>query len=259
MAPQTALTLGGARYQERVFLDEGNLAVNVLKNRGEFDVVVGPATVHVTGTQFNVTVANENTATARVRKMVVSVSEGGVQVRGVDGAGTEPVSLKTGDKQEFVLSAAPRLLPQLRAGAGLLAAAQEGARAGNRGGAVNRASEVPTTARGTAITTAAATRNTGVVRPNPTTPTRPPAATSGPASVHLISTPGTASRAGKLRRAEDLYYLETSEGNYFMFQKGALAGTHADWLALPLGQSTRVNWSEGQVTLVVQATATQPK
>jgi ferric-dicitrate binding protein FerR (iron transport regulator) len=255
MSPQTDLTIGGARYQERVFLNEGNLAVNVLKKRGAFDVVVGPATVHVTGTQFDVAVTNEETATERKRKLVVSVGEGGVQVQGVDG--TTPVSLTKGEKREFVLSAASRLLPLQRAGAGLLAAAQEGARMGNRGGAINRTVEASAPARGT-TGPAVTTRNTATTRPNPV-PTRPQTTASGPAGIRLLSTPGSATRYGKLRRAGDLYYLETSEGNCFMFQKGAVAAAHVDWLALPLEQSTRVTWTEGQVTSVIQATTTQPK
>ena len=47
--------------------------------------------------------------------------------------------------------------------------------------------------------------------------------------------------------ALSLYFLETPEGNFFMFQKAAVQNAHAPWLELPFGQSTRVEWSEGQV------------
>jgi hypothetical protein len=259
LSPDTALKLGGTRYREKVFLDQGNLTVNVLKRRGEFDVVVGPATVHVTGTQFSVDVANEVTPTERQKKMIVSVREGNVQVQGVGEAGNVPVSLSAGEKKEFLLSTAPRLVPQLRAGAGLLAAAQEGARVGNRGAQANRVAEALATNRANGGATGNPSSNPPVVRPNPPVQTRPQSAASGPLPVRLLSTPGAQSRYGKLRRSGDLYYLETSDGNnFFMFQRAAVAGAHADWLVLPLDQSTRVAWAGGQVTSVIQAAATRP-
>jgi hypothetical protein len=257
VAPQTSFTIGGTRYRERVVLNRGRLVVHVLQRRGQFDVVVGPATVHVTGTQFTIDVANDNTPTERVKKMIVSVREGAVQVEGVPGGGDVPVSLAAGATREFVISTAPRVLPLLRARAGLLAAAQEGARAGNRGGVVERALEAAANNRAGVNPASRPQVNRSAVRANGPVLPRSPTASIDSASVRLLSTPGSAVRYGKLRLAGDLYFLEMADGsNYFMYQKAALSGTQADWLALPLDESTRVAWEEGQVISVIQGGST---
>jgi len=41
MRPQTALTIGGAKYEEKVLLDRGQLDVNVTKNRGRLTLPWG--------------------------------------------------------------------------------------------------------------------------------------------------------------------------------------------------------------------------
>jgi ferric-dicitrate binding protein FerR (iron transport regulator) len=247
--PDTKLTVGGTRFREKVFLEKGEVDVAVSKKRGEFDVVVGPATVHVTGTTFSVRVTEENTATAHEKKMRVAVREGGVLIRGLPQAGPAdvPQTLAAGEQREYVLSTEPRLLSPPRPRAAAIAAATQAAtqlaRGGNRGPLATRLAEEfanrPTRPN--------APGNPAGARTPLATPSQPPAQ-----GVRLISSSGSGARYGKLRRNGDLYYLESSEGNFFMFQKAALQNAHAAWLTLPLDLSTRVVWTDGQVVEVTQ-------
>lgn len=234
MAPQTALTIGGSKYEEKVLLDQGHLDVRVTKHKGQFDIGVGPATVHVTGTQFGVNVAEETTPTTRIKKLVVSVNEGSVEVQGVPGV-SGVATITAGNRQEFSVSSMPVIMPPK---VNTVPPVPPGTQPGTRGG------------RGP------------VIKPNPpssTTRVVPPAAgmtqpvAGGTLPVKLTTTPGSQIRYGKLRRSGDLFYLECTDGNYFMFQQGTVAGTHPKWLGLGLEQSSRVVWMEGVVTDIVQA------
>jgi len=258
MAPQSALTIGGAKYEEKVLLDQGQLDVNVARNRGRFDIAVGPATVHVTGTRFGVNVADETTALARVKKLLVSVKEGSVEVQNIPGmTGTQTVT--AGQEKTFTITLA-QLRAAARANAGLLAAAQDGARLGNRGGL------------GTLL---APLRSAQPLASQPATPrVLTPPARGGAAPrgslgrpVQLMTTPGNMSRLGNVLRTGGVFYLENRDGNFFMFEQAAIAPTHPRWLTLSPDQSCRVVWTDGVVTDIVPApppapaatTTTQPK
>jgi hypothetical protein len=240
--PQTVMTVGGTRFHEKLFLQRGNVHVRVAKNTGEFDVVVGPATVHVTGTDFNVRVTNEITETAVIKKMVVGVQEGSVEVRdlpagvGAATAGGTPTKVVAGQRREFVIAAVPRPLPRVRAGAAA-AMTQSGGREENRRALATRQAE-GRDGRG------------GATNARPNSPQTNPAALSG---ARVIITAGDARRSGILRHIGNMYFLETTDGNFFMFQKAAVAAAHPEWMTLALRQPTIVVWSNGEVTTVGQA------
>jgi hypothetical protein len=227
MQPQTALTLGGERYQEKVFLDQGALEVSVEKDKGKFDVAVGPATVHVTGTKFSVDVVNEEVANAQQKKLVVHVEEGMVEVRDIPGEETQYVS--AGQQKEFVILYTPKVISQVnpQLTAGLLAAAQEGAKTGNRGGVVGRPLVQTMMARGglpqSIVTQGRAAR-----------------------LVQMILNPGNSVQYGRLRLNHALYYLETQRaGNIFMFPQSAVPDAEVPTL---VGKSVRVEWTDGKVS-----------
>ena len=228
MEPQTALTLGGSKYQEKVFLEQGELQVSVQKNKGEFDIAVGPATVHVTGTRFSVNVVKDETATAEQKKMLVAVDDGSVEVNGIPGT-TGALRLSKGEKREFVIFYTHKVIPPVNAAlrGGLLAAAQEGARIGNRGGIIGKPqAENPLSTRAALATNASAPAR--IPRPEQ----------------FLFHTEGVQSLFGKLRYDHGVYFLETARaGNIYMFSDTA----NPKW-PLPVGQSIRVTWNGDKVT-----------
>jgi ferric-dicitrate binding protein FerR (iron transport regulator) len=230
MRPQTALTLGGGtKFREKVFLEQGELQVAVRKNMGKFEIGVGPATVNVTGTRFNVNVTNSEAAGELSKKLHVSVDEGSVEIHGIPGQ-SDTERLSAGDKKEFVIFYTPKVIPPVNPAlrAGLLAAAQEGARTGRGGGAGKSSPEQ--------------LLNRGVLPPMLTGQNRP--AKLLPLIVHT----GSGAAAGRLRREHDLYYLETTQGAaLFMFPQAA--APDPAW-PLPVGQSVKVFWEEGRVTSV---------
>jgi len=226
MQPLTTLTLGGGKYQEKVFLDQGELQVAVKKNKGQFDVVVGPTTVHVTGTKFNVNVLNDETTNEQRKKLLVSVTEGSVEIQGIPGL-TGIERLSAGDEKEFVIFYTPKNIPPVNTSlrGGLLAAAQEGARTGNRGGAVGRPENAPARA----------------------------ALARGNKPLQIILYPGTTPQgglAGVLRRQQNVYFLETKQGaNVYMFD--VTAPGNQNWTTLPLGKPVRAFLTDGKVTDIV--------
>jgi hypothetical protein len=226
--PQTSLTLGGGKFQEKVFLEQGELQVSVQKNKGEFDIAVGPATVHVTGTRFNVNVLHDETNVADQKKLLVAVDDGSVEVNGIPGTtGAQRVS--AGEKREFVIFYTPKVIPPVNAAlrGGLLAAAQEGARIGNRGGIIGKPlPETPSSSRAATATGATA----------PVRSTRP--------VQFIFHTSGGPPLFGKLRYDHGVYYLETAQaGNVYMF-----SDTDNPKWPLPVGQSVRVTWTGDKVT-----------
>ena len=242
MAPQTALTIGGAKYEEKVLLDQGQLDVSVTKNKGRFDIAVGPATVHVTGTKFGVKVANEITSAARLKKLTVSVSEGSVEVQNVPGiTGTQTVTAK--QEKTFTIP-----LAQFRA-ARVSAGLPVGGRAGVRGGPVTT---MPTPTRPAAPVAVPP----GAV---PVGPVLSPSSTgTGNVArpVQLMTTPGSTYRYGKVLRTANVFYLENNDGNFFMFEQASVAAAHPKWLSLSSDLNSRVVWTEGQVTDIIQSAPT---
>jgi hypothetical protein len=174
MAPKTVLTLGGTRFAEKVFLEQGELDVQVAKNRGKFDVEVGKALVHVTGTKFQVSVSHEDADDRRTKKLRVAVKEGSVEVE----VGTRPaVTLAANSpnaEQVFDLSPEPTRLERIAD------AATEPLRPGARTGAM----------RGAAFGTGEGGRP-GFIGPNYITSTAPRSQVPPPA---IAAAPGTAGR-----------------------------------------------------------------
>jgi len=251
MAPQTALTIGGAKYEEKVLLDQGQLDVNVTKNRGRFDIAVGPATVHVTGTKFGVNVANETTALARFKKLTVAVKEGSVEVQNVPGAtGTQTVA--AGQEKTFTISLA-QIRAAARANAGLLSAAQDGARLGGRGSLVTALTPPP---RSAPPVTAPPTAVPPVAPPSPIAMASATGTNNASRPVQLMTTPGSTYRYGKVLRTANVFYLENKDGNFFMFEQGSLTAAHSKWLSLSSDLTSRVVWTEGLVTDILQTPPT---
>ena len=110
--PNTLFTIAGEPHKEAVLLEQGRIDFTVTKNRGTFEVVVGPASVLVTGTRFGVDVSRSiNESESRIeKKMYVFVEEGGVVVR-TRGRKRE---LKSGDSVEFTISSEAISEPRIR-------------------------------------------------------------------------------------------------------------------------------------------------
>ncbi len=85
ISPRTRLTLGGEKFEEKLLLEEGVVSCNVEKAKGQFDILVGPAAVHVTGTTFSVNVTRGSREKQDGRWMTVAVEEGSVTVNGIPG------------------------------------------------------------------------------------------------------------------------------------------------------------------------------
>jgi len=84
--PHTQFMIKGKRLQEAVALDAGRIEAAVTKKKGTFDVMVGRVDVHVTGTHFSVQVEVDDAANPPVKRVMVNVSEGAVQVTDTTGA-----------------------------------------------------------------------------------------------------------------------------------------------------------------------------
>ena len=252
MAPQTAMTIGGAKYEEKVLLDQGQLDVSVTKNKGRFDIAVGPATVHVTGTKFGVNVTNEITSAARLKKLTVAVKEGSVEVQNVPGV-TGIQTVAAGQEKTFTISLA-QIRAAARANAGLLAAAQDGARVGGRGGLVTTITPAPRLVAPVPTQPANVSPATRIssVAPSAT------ATANAARSVQLTTTPGSPTRYGNVLRTGSVFYLASRDGNYFMFEQASIAAAHPKWLSLSPTQTSRVVWTEGVVTDIVETTSTAP-
>ena len=82
--------------------------VDVSGKKGAFELVVGPATLHVTGTKFGVDVSDDiedvDAEHSRfIKKLTVKVDEGFVVLRGLDNNG--PTTISAGEPaQSFVIS-----------------------------------------------------------------------------------------------------------------------------------------------------------
>jgi hypothetical protein len=175
MAPKTVMTLGGARFAEKVFLEQGELDVHVIPGRGTFDVGAGRAVVHVTGTKFQVGFSEEESDDRRTKKLRVAVKEGSVKV---EVGAAPPVTLAAGTpltEKVFDLSPEPTRVERIAA-----APIPDGIRPGARIGAQ----------RGAAFGTGEGGRP-GLIGPNfitstsprpqfPTLAPAPPAAAPGP-------------------------------------------------------------------------------
>lgn len=260
MAPDTQLNVAGSKYQEKVLLSQGSLDVDVTKHKGQFDVAVGPAVVHVTGTKFRVRVGQEDTATTLFRKLYLAVKEGSVEVQNLPGApGAQTVS--AGQEKDFVLASWPKLT-----GGGAVGFAQRAAQVGARGGPVSTILPRPNL-----LGLGAATR---MAAPSPTSrganTVLPPLTPNGTGlenrPVQLVTTPSAANRIGRVQKSGPIFYLQNGEGNFFMFERSGVAAAHPEWANVPGDQYTRVVWAEGLVSRLekyVPATntvsATQPK
>ena len=249
LAPETALTLGGARYQEKIFLERGEVQAQVTRHRGKFDVIIGPVNVQVTGTKFGVQVLDEaDEAQVRQQKKVrVSVSEGSVLVQGV----ASPRTLLAGDSGTFDVSSAPILKSAQGLAAAEAAAGGEPVRTGINIGA----------AEGNRI----GTRGVPVLRPPAGQPatragTTKPATRSGGGNTlrggeistitpQVMLQNGTVTLGGILRRnSEGMYYLETEKGNFLLFpQRLPPEGFQAD-----VGGRYRVTWIDQKYARIVE-------
>jgi hypothetical protein len=244
MEPQTALTIAGARSAEKVLLEQGQVQVAVAKKHGSFDVVVGSATVHVTGTRFKVGVEEKllEKESKRVRNLRVAVDEGSVVVGGV--SGREPVTLgpAAGMREEtFLISTeplkieTPKTAPE-RPVPGMVRGALQGRAFGMRGpqsfNPIPRVQPVRPAAPGGGGTGGGAGGAGPAAAPLPSLQTRP---------VEVVLQEGRVELSGTLRKEKDYYYLETDNHAYLLYMNSPPANT-----PLP-GRRVHVVWDGGRV------------
>jgi hypothetical protein len=243
--PQTTLTLGGAKFEEKILLEKGTVNVAVAKKRGTFDVVVGPATVHVTGTQFKAAVEDRDLEreNRRVRFLNVAVNEGSVEVLGIGQSG--PVTLTTAGTSEktFELSSEPILVgkPRIERGVpGLQAGVNNGVRLGNRG-----AARGPLGGFGKGGPATNPYRND--YYPNAAGRGAAGGSAASPLSHFQIIFPnGRLELRGILRREHEIYFLEAEEGgNVLLYPQQSPPAT----IPNP-GTRILVVWDNGKVTRI---------
>ena len=86
MTPQTALQIEGDRFAEAVYLRRGEVLCNVAQERGTFEVRSDIGVVSVSGTQFSVSILEEEGGTdMSAKRMMVKVMAGAVLVAGTWG------------------------------------------------------------------------------------------------------------------------------------------------------------------------------
>ncbi len=243
LAPQTALSISGGQYEEKVLLYQGQLDVLVAKSKGQFDIGVGPATVHVTGTQFTVRVADEITSAARNKTLYVAVKEGSVEVRNIPGAAGIQ-TLTKGQEQHFKIATISTTPPKPNVEPP--GATSQPATRGARGPG-------PTATRGTGPTTRGGPASRGAPPSTyaNTTATRP-------LQLTVQLTPGNTYREGRVNRTGSVFYLATNNGYFYMFEQGAITSAHVRWLSLSPDVTWRVIWTQGVVTDIISPTTTYP-
>ncbi len=256
MAPDTSLTLGGKKYEENVVLNNGHVDVQVTKNKGKFDVLVGQAVVHVTGTKFGLDVQEgmDPDESQRVKTLFVNVEEGSVDVQ--DSHQTFK-TLKAGSREAFVISTEP--VPVIKAGAvtppnpttgptvyaaparvrqGIGAGMQEGARIGARGNP-NRPLQESNASRNGLLAgqnQVQAGATAALVR-----------------SMLIIVAPGKLEQTGSLRLAGGWFYLETERGNYLLFPQSAPTIQN---FKPTTSHPVHVTWENGKVMTIDTETST---
>jgi hypothetical protein len=245
MKPHTDLTLGGTRFDERVLLEQGDLDVSVTRHRGTFNVEVGPAVIHVTGTRFRVVVKDEidsddvdSDKDIITKKLQVSVAEGSVEVRGLKGG---PVALSaTTDSSRIFSISAPRVVKREAPRSALGSGPRAGEPIIGRGGRGNGAATRPRAAgRGGAF---------ALGRGGDPRPTRP---------FQVVWQPGIYTAEGTLRRENRTghYFLVTEfNGNILVFPQQPILSRMP-----PLSSHVIVTWKDAVVQKIeLQTSATRP-
>lgn len=235
LAPDTALTLGGSKFEEKVFLERGHIDVNVKKNRGEFDVSVGSALIHVTGTKFAVSVIDpaDDDQSSPQKKLQVAVKEGSVEVKGVD----NPRTLLGGQVGLFEVSEIRKAIPpevtteppKFAPGTGMIAGMREGNRIGTRGSQMLKPPE-PALARGA---------GRGL---SPT--------------IYGQIVIGNLTQMGVLHSQNGVYILEAPapRGNLLLFSQQAPLPEWHGILSRPAPNRVVVTWQDGKVVKIESAT-----
>ncbi len=262
MAPHTVLTIGGGRFEEKVLLEQGEVDVNVTKNRGRFDVAVGKAVVRVIGTKFQVGVTDEEIDDRWVKKMRVAVLEGAVSLD--LGNGSVPQVLSPGPEKVFDLSPEPTRVEQaaapepLRPGGFVAAmrAAQASGGDGARPGLIRG-----NFTRATAVSPSGAGPGRGVF---PGRGAGPVGAFAGQGAappvpgknVQIVTNRGVVEMAGMLRhdRESGLYYLTPDQGGgeFLVFPQQAPMPPVKGW-GPGVSRRMRVTWKEGVVQKIEPA------
>ncbi len=217
MLPSTDMIIGGNKKEEQILLEHGEVQVAVVKKVGTFDVLVGPAKVHVTGTHFDVKVGPESVdpANHRVKTFTVSVTDGSVLVSGAD---SPTQMLEASQEKTFEI---PADVLQIDGATGT-------------GMRINNPSEIPSIQR---------------IKPDVPGPTAAPGV--GPEDVSKpiqLIVGAKRDESGTLRLEGDFYLLETLGGNrYALFEKSAAPASLP-----PVGSGVHVTWDGGKATTVVQ-------
>jgi hypothetical protein len=259
MAPHTALTIGGGRFEEKVMLEQGELDVSVTKNRGRFDVAIGKALVRVIGTKFQVAVTDEEIDDHWVKKMQVKVAEGRVAVD--LGNGSAPQMLSPGPEKVFNLSPEPTRVetaaaPEpIRPGAMMAArrAAQGGAGEGARPGMIRGNFTLSTgtppngPGRGAFPGRGGATAAVGRKGPLPVVPGK---------NVQIVTNHDTVDMSGMLRHDAQtgLYYLSPDQGGseFLVFPQQLPVPPVRGWSA-GVARRMHVTWKDGVVQKIEPA------
>ena len=247
-------------------LEQGELDVNVTKNRGKFDVAVGKAVVRVIGTRFQVGVMDEEVDDRWVKKLRVVVQEGTVAV---DPGNGSSATLTAGAEKVFDLSPEPtrvepavvtpeRLLPggAMAARRGAAAGAGEGARPGLIRGnfTVSTGTRpegaagpgpgrgLPFAARGGAVAAPVGRAGAPLVVPGKT--------------VQIVTNHGVVEMAGMLRHDGDsgFFYLQPDQGGqvFLVFPQQLPQPPLRGW-GPNVSRRMKVTWRDGVVEKIEQA------
>ncbi len=258
MDKDTEITMGGSKYAEKVFLDHGDLDVDVTKKTGTFDVAVGSANVHVTGTKFHLAMRPKQVDGGVERNLVVRVREGSVVVSGIkDKAGNElpATSVTPGDPAVFPISFDPHTIRRVAPAASATpistpAGVNEGTTAANHG----NGREGSGTQKTPEITLPS--------KPLPSPTARGPAPGDSVLSsrpLQVVIDNGILEQNGILRRTRtNTYFLQNdARGPTLIFAQQP----PFDNLP-PVGSYVHVTWNDGRATkvelLTMTPTTTQP-